>query len=75
MSKQHSSSDCNNRDSANTTGYWNGKQVAGYLGVVPRTVERMAAQGLLRQYRFGSRAVRYKAEEVVNWASLQKAPR
>lgn len=39
-------------------------EAAAYLGVSPRTVRQMIADGRLRAYRSGTRLVRLRVEEI-----------
>ena len=40
------------------------KAVAAYLGVTPRTVYTMIADGRLRAYKLGDRLIRFRRDEV-----------
>lgn len=49
----------------NTDGFLSLDDVANMLRVSPRTIRRLVADGLLPIYRFSSKLVRFRAEEVM----------
>lgn len=44
--------------------YLTAAEVADMLGITPKTLRRLVAEGVLPAYRLGPRMLRFKAEEV-----------
>ncbi len=51
---------------------WNETQAADFLGLHPKTVQRMARRGELPAYRIG-RYWRYRASELDSWLRVQSS--
>jgi excisionase family DNA binding protein len=47
-----------------TKRYISQAEAAAYLGVTPRTIRQMIADGRLRAYRSGARLVRLRVDEI-----------